>query len=136
MSEKHLVVERQHRRRSHTEAEQLVAEFEASGLNRREFSRLHGVAVGTLDGYRKRHQSGQAGLRQTGKARGGQLVPVQLCSAQPAEPLVERASGSTGMEHEWSGGLAVVLACGRRIEVRRGFDAGVLEQLVCVLEGM
>lgn len=134
MSGEQLVVERQHRRRSHTEAEQLVAAFEASGLNRREFSRLHGVAVGTLDGYRKRHRPSQARPGQAGKARGGQLVPVQLCSAQPVEPLLERASGSSGVEHDWNGGLAVVLTSGRRIEVRRGFDAGVLEQLVRVLE--
>jgi hypothetical protein len=32
--------------------------------------------------------------------------------------------------------LAVVLRGGRRIEVGRGFDAGVLEQLVRVLEGV
>ena len=109
--------------------EQLVAEFEASGLNRREFSRLHGVAVGTLDGYRKRHR-----LTQAGKAQGGPLVAVQLCSAQPAEPSFDRACGCSDVEQELSSGLAVVLACGRRIEVQRGFEAGVLEQLVRVLE--
>jgi hypothetical protein len=32
--------------------------------------------------------------------------------------------------------LAVVLRSGRRIEVERGFDTGVLEQLVRVLEGV
>jgi hypothetical protein len=30
--------------------------------------------------------------------------------------------------------LAVVLPSGRRIEVKRGFDAGTLEQLVLLLE--
>ena len=33
-------------------------------------------------------------------------------------------------------GLAVLLRGGRRIEVGRGFDAGALEQLVRVLEGV
>jgi hypothetical protein len=31
-------------------------------------------------------------------------------------------------------GLAVVFDGGRRIEVRRGFDSGVLRQLIAVLE--
>lgn len=129
MSKEHLVVGRRHRRRSRKEAEKLVAECEASGLNRREFSRLHGVAVGTRDGYGKRHRPSQAG-----KAQGGPSVAVPLCSAQPAEQSFDRASRSSEVAHDGSSGLAVVLACGRRIEVRRGFDVGALEQLVRVLE--
>ena len=34
------------------------------------------------------------------------------------------------------GALAVVLASGRRIEVKRGFDANTLRQLVSLLEGV
>src|SRR5580704_8918480 len=42
------------RRRSRTEAEVLVAEFEASGLKREAFCRQRGLAIGTLDKYRQR----------------------------------------------------------------------------------
>jgi hypothetical protein len=40
-------------RRSWAEAERLITEFEASGLSRREFCRKAGLALGTLDLYRK-----------------------------------------------------------------------------------
>src|SRR6266853_4537109 len=46
----------QQQRRSRAEAEQLVDVFEASGLRRREFCQQHGVAVGTLDLWRKRRR--------------------------------------------------------------------------------
>ena len=46
------------RRRSRAEAEALVAEFEASGLMREAFCELRGLAVGTLDKYRRRVQRG------------------------------------------------------------------------------
>jgi hypothetical protein len=54
--------------------------------------------------------------------------------AKQAEGLVERAGGSSCVEREWTSGLAVLLPGDRRIEVQRGFDAGVLEQLVRILE--
>jgi hypothetical protein len=105
MSEEHLVVDRRHRRRSRKEAEKLVAEFEASGLNRREFSRLYGIAAGTLDGYRKRHRPSQAG-----KARGGPLVAVQL----------QRAASGTVV-----GSRERILGCAARREQRLGGCAGM-----------
>lgn len=105
------------RRRSQTEIEQLVAEFEASGLRRREFCQGHGLAVGTLDGYRKRLRQ-----RQGGPARGSQLVAVELSGRY-------EVSGSEGDSR-----LVVALASGRRIEIGRGFDAGTLQQVVRALE--
>ena len=98
------------RRRSQTEADRLAAEFEASGLNRREFCRNRGLNVSTLDAYRKR-------LRQTQPEGVARLVAVEVSAAQ---------SGTSG--------LAVVLAHGRRIEVGRGFDAATLEQLLSLFE--
>ncbi len=113
MSEEHASVAR---RRSRAEAEELVAEYAASGLSRKEFCRRRGLAVGTLDKYRK--QQG----RQAESGGEGRLVAVELCG-------VNQASESGA-----SSGLAVLLARGRRIEVRGGFDTQVLEQLVRVLE--
>jgi hypothetical protein len=105
------------RRRSRHEVEQVVAEFESSGLSRIEFCRQRGLALSTLGRYRKRQE------RQT-PAPANALLAVEV-SGRAAGPFA--ATGSV---------LAVVLRGGRRIEVERGFDAGALEQLVRVLEGV
>jgi hypothetical protein len=104
------------RRRSRHEVEQLVAEFEASGLNRSEFCRGRGLALSTLARYRRR-QDRQA------PAGSNVLLAVEVSG---------RATGAVVA----TSALAVVLRCGRRVEVGRGFDAGTLEQLVHVLEGV
>jgi transposase-like protein len=101
------------RRRSWVEAEQLVAEFEASGLGREEFCREHGLAFSTLARYRKRRKQGPG--EGAGPSR---WLAVELAGSPPA--------GASG--------LALVLRSGRRIEVGRGFDAKTLEQLVHLLE--
>ena len=92
--------------------EQLVAEFEASGMRRVEFCQQHGLALSTLARYQRRRREAQR--EDTGSAR---WVAVEL--SQP---------------HSAASGLAVVLAGGRRIEVGRGFDARTLAQLVSLLE--
>lgn len=103
------------RRRSRQEVEQVVAEYESSGLSQVEFCRERGIALSTLGRYRSRQQ------RQA-RTGGNALLAVEVSGRAPA-PI-----GATGS------GLAVVLRSGRRIEVGRGFDTGVLEQLVRVLE--
>lgn len=105
------------RRRSLAEAEQLAAEFEASGLSRREFCRNRGLNISTLDAYRRRRRQPQRAA--AGAAR---WVAVGVSGAKPA-PATAAASG-----------LAVVLGKGRRIEVECGFDAGTLAQVLSVLE--
>jgi len=103
------------RRRSRQEVEEVVAEYESSGLSRIEFCRERGLALSTLGRYRRRERQAPAGS--------GALLAVEV-SGRAAAPL-----GTTGSA------LAVVLRGGRRIEVGRGFDTGALEQLVRVLEG-
>jgi hypothetical protein len=103
------------RRRSRQEVEQVVAEYESSGLSRLEFCRERGLALSTLGRYRSR-KGRQAAVGSNA------LLAVELSGRAPAP-----ASGSA---------LAVVLWSGRRIEVGRGFDTGALEQLVRVLEGV
>jgi hypothetical protein len=123
-------IERVQHRRSRTEAEQLVEAFESSGLGRREFCLKHGVALGTLDFWRKRRRqerdkvaSKQPRMRNkdvgAGVASGSKLVAVELAGLQ------ENAAG---------GGLVVVVSRGRRIEVSQWFDAATLERLLAVLE--
>lgn len=105
------------RRRSRAQAEQLVAEYEASGLSRVEFCQRHGLALATLARYRR-------GLRQAqGEATGAtRWVGVEVSGSRPAA-----GSGAAS-------GLAVALASGRRIEIGRGFDAETLERLLGLLE--
>ena len=105
---------RRGRYRSPAEADELAAEFEASGLTQRAFCELRGVPVKTLARYVKRYRQQQA------QAEGApRWVAVEVAESEPG------AGGS---------GLSVVLGGGRRIEVGRGFDAATLRQLVTALE--
>jgi hypothetical protein len=106
------------RRRSRAEAEALVAEFESSGLMREVFCQQRGLAVGTLDKYRRRVHSGP-------RLGAGPLLPVEVVSS-----TAQDAKNDAGRE----GVLVVESRSGRRIEVRRGFDAGTLERLLTVLD--
>lgn len=98
--------------RSRTEADQLAAEYEASGLSREEFCRHRDVPMKTLARYVVRYRKQ--------KAAGSE--PQRWVAVEVAEP-----SGCGGE-------LSVLLSGGRRIEVKPGFDAGTLRQLVAVLE--
>jgi transposase-like protein len=100
------------RHRSRAEADQIAAEYEASGLRCEDFCRQNGVPLKTLSRYVTRYRK-----QQTGCQPAGRFVAVEV--APPSGPGVE---------------LAVLLSTGRRIEVKRGFDATTLRQLVAVLE--
>jgi hypothetical protein len=101
------------RRRSRAEAEQLVAEYEASGLSRVEFCSRYGLSLATLARYRKWQREGRAGT-----LAGNRWVAVEVTGVRP---------GPAG----WTGsGLAIALPAGRRIEVGRGFDGPTLVELL------
>ncbi len=103
------------RRRGRAEIEQLVAEFEASGLTRTAFCQQRGLSLSTLARYRRR-QPQPASSEGSGAKR---WLPVEVVG-----PTVD---GNFS-------GLAVLVGGGRRIEIGRGFDAGTLRQLVLALE--
>ena len=103
-------------RRSRVEVEQLVVEYETTGMSRIEFCQKHGLALSTLARYQQHQKRREQG--QDENAGPGRWLAVELSGAHPA--------GASG--------LAVVLTGGRRIEVGRGFDARTLEQLVSLLE--
>ena len=107
-----------HRRRSLDEVHALVAEFESSGLLRAAFCHRRGLAVGTLDKYRQRVHGG----RQSG---GRPFIPVEVVpsTARDAHSVAGR-----------DGALVVELRSGGRIEVCRGFDMGMLERLLTILD--
>jgi hypothetical protein len=106
---------KQHRRhRSRAEADQLAAEYEASGLGQAEFCQQRDLPLKTLARYlaRFRKQSAQSGE---------QSKPQRFVAVEVA------GSGSGGE-------LTVLLSGGLRIEVKRGFDTLTLRQLVRALE--
>lgn len=100
-------------RRTRVEAEQLLAEFEASGLSQVEFSRIRRLGHGTLARYRKQRRE------RSGECRGvDRWVAVEVSGASA------RADSR----------LAITLPAGCRIEIGRGFDSDTLLQLLRVLE--
>jgi hypothetical protein len=102
-----------HRRhRSRAEADRLAAEYEASGLSREEFCQQKDVPLKTLSRYVMRYRKQ--------KAEGN----------RPQRWVEADVAGHSGC----CGELAVLLSSGRRIEVKRGFDANTLRQLMAVLE--
>lgn len=107
---------KQHRRhRNRAEADQLVVEYEASGLTQAEFCHQSDLSLKTLSRYLTRYRGEtERGHRPQQSQR---LVAVEVA-----------ASRNGGSE------LTVVLHGGLRIEVRRGFDAGTLRQVVMALE--
>lgn len=104
------------KRRSSQEIRRLVAGFEASGLRQVEFCRSHGLALSTL----------QRGLKRRRTEAEGQDESKRLI-----EVKITRSRGSGSAE---SSVLEVLLAKGRRIEVRRGFEAETLVRLVRTIE--
>lgn len=103
---------RHRRHRNRAEADQLAAEYEASGLTREAFCLQRDVPLKTLCRYVTRYRREKASAPQHPR-----FVEVEVTASATA--------GSA---------LTVLLPGGRRIEVSRGFDAGTLRQLVTVLE--
>lgn len=104
------------RRRSRAEIQQLVAEYEASGLGRTAFCQQRGLSLSTLARYRRRQELTAGGAAE------GHWLAVEVPGSVPV------AGG------EEASGLAVVLPGGRRIEVDRGFDGDTLQRLLTVME--
>ena len=105
------------RRRSRTEVERLVAEFEGSGLSRTAFCQQNRLSWSTLVRHQRRQQ------RTAGETTSGKRW------------LAVEVSGATAVAVDGgASGLAVLLRGGCRIEVGRGFDADTLKRLLDVVE--
>ena len=107
------------RRRTHSEIQQLVAEFISSGMRRSEFCRSRGLSFGTLNRHLKKQRWKKKSRRASSADR---LLPVELTARK------------SPTQHEPSCGLAVVLSGGRRIEVHPDFDTNTLARFVSALE--
>jgi hypothetical protein len=110
MTDTHSGVPPRRQHRSRAEADRLVAAYEASQLSREEFCQQKNIALKTLARYVTRYRKQQA----------GQEVLQRWVGVEVAGRDVDE--------------LSVLLASGRRIEVKRGFDAATLRRLVAVLE--
>ncbi|MHB8304207.1 MAG: hypothetical protein ACYDC6_15570 [Acidobacteriaceae bacterium] len=113
-----------------------MAGYRSGQAPRKEFCRLHGIGLSTLDRYLHQwhRQQSQGGKEVPAE---GRLVAVELAGVAsipavsvPARPVDTKSSEAMA----WPSGLTVCLSRQRRIEVQRGFDASVLEQLVELLE--
>lgn len=94
-----------------------MADYESSGLGRAEFCQKHRLSLSTLARYRRRR--------------------AQAAAAPKSHWLAVEVSGSDATLETGAGsGLALALAGGWRIEIRRGFDARTLRQLMTALEGI
>ena len=89
----------------------LAAQFEHSGMSRREFCERHKIALTTLDYYRYRERRKKAG-------------PVRLL-------LLNVTTGGIAVMRD---GIAVVLGNGRRTGFRQPFTEAELAQLVRTVE--
>jgi hypothetical protein len=107
------------KRRTRAEVQQLVAEFVSSGMRRSEFCQSRGLSFSTLNRHLKKRRWKR---RHKPNSSAGRLVPVEL------------AARKSPTQQEPSGGLAVVLPGGRRIEVHPDFDTNTFERLVSLLE--
>lgn len=104
-------------RRSRSEADRLVLEFERSGMTRTAFCRTRGVSAHTLDYYRRKRR-GQMDATS-------RLVPVELVSGCGGD-------SPAGPSHDAR--LRVELRNGRQIVVEEGFSAALLKSVVAALE--
>lgn len=96
------------RRRTNKEIEELLEQYQASGLTRTAYCQQVGIALSTLGRYLRRRS-------------GGRLVRVKLKGAPTSEP---------------DRGFVLVLNNGRRIESGWRFGEMELERLIRVAEGV
>jgi hypothetical protein len=101
--------------RSRREADQLAVEYEESGLSQTEFCQQRDLPLKTLGRYLTRYR------KQTANSNAPDN-PQRFVAVAVADP---QCGGSE---------LTVLLPGGLRVEVKPGFDAGTLRQLIAVLE--
>ena len=102
-------------RRSPAEIEQLLSEYEASGLSQAAFCGQKGLSLATLARYRKRRAE----------------LPAASASRWLAVDIA--AGGRKGTDTGASSGLTLRLPGGVGIEIGRGFDASTLAQVLRAL---
>ena len=100
--------------RSAAEVEKIVIDFERSGLNRRQYCEQRGIALPTLDWYRRRVRTNR---------NSPNIVPVRV-KKTPAPEIANEDPGFT-----------LVLGNGCRIEIGRDFNDDKLTRLIRIAGG-
>jgi hypothetical protein len=103
-------------KRSAEQVEQLMREYEASGLTRREYCERIGMPMSTFDYYRQRASRKAAAQRRATSKRALVKVEIEHDTAQP------------------QGAFTLVLRNGRRIESAWSFSEQDLERLIRLAE--
>lgn len=116
-------------RRSRVEVKRLVEQFKTGRMDRREFCELHGLSLSVL----RRHLNGQRVEKAAAKER-TRLVAVEVVARSEAKATHEARSGWGNNVVDGACLIKVVLAKGRRIEVRPAFDADTLGRVIGILE--
>src|ERR1700693_6538717 len=82
------------RRRSRQEVEQLIAEYESSGLSRSEFCRERGLSLSSLSRYRKRRaRQAPAGRNALPAVEVSGQAPAALAATGSAPAVVPSGGG-------------------------------------------
>jgi hypothetical protein len=105
------------------DARVVVEAWEASGQPAGEFARSHGFGRHRLDWWRKRLRKSAAQRGATEEPRWWPVVVKPMHSGE------ERAAGDNDQAT-----MEVILAVGRRIRLRPGFDAAAVQRLIATLE--
>ena len=92
-----------------------VAQWKKSGLTAEVFAEQQGLNVRSLQRWSSTLQRASARVDQTAFAR---VIPIDSRANQPTEPA----------------SVEVVLASGRVVRVGKGFDPGLLREVVTALE--
>jgi transposase len=92
-----------------------VAQWKRSGLTAEVFAEQQGLNVHSLRGWSSALQRPSVTTSHTGFAR---VVAIDSAATRPAEPAM----------------VEVVLASGRVVRVGKGFDPGLLREVVAALE--
>lgn len=98
--------------------EQLIVEYEQSGMTRQRYCDLRGIPVSTFDYYRRRRQE-----QQQSKNAGH---PQQLVRVEVSRPAQQQERPTEG--------FALTLSKGRRIEARWDFGEQDLLRLIRIVE--
>lgn len=79
-----------------SEMRRVLDEWETSGLSRREFCQQRGIAVTTLDYWRREHA-----VKRRKQARGPRMVAVKVKNVEPAPHFTLSLANGRRIECSW-----------------------------------